>query len=493
LVNKFLIIVFALNFLLFQPHSYSEITQSEWNAVYNLTEEHIRENNWEKARFLLEYLRNLIIAHNEEERLQDFNPLEMRVAKLIEQNLEQLYQEGQNQLDNSEFSKALITFRKILHYCPDCKDAKELLEKTRNLRNTARGIKQKTVVVTSKITDKRQVGLRVYKPEKCFNGYTLFAHQLMGHVYLIDMDGAIVYRWSVDNNAMFARLKPDGNLLYNCTDSSGLQELDIKSNVIWYYLGDIDHAFQFLKNGNLLIEQNKISISKKNGLPYGCPRIEIISPDKNILWQWRGEKHIEELEQLMGLKISSLGAWENNNTCEILKDNPLAKKDSRFQEGNVIFSYNALDIIGIIDYPTGEIVWAWGYGILDGQHTPTMLDNGNLLIFDNGTNRGWSRVIELNPLTEEIVWEYHAEPKEDFYTKEMGNNFKLPNGNILICESMKNRIFEITPDGEVVWDFISTFHEITGGGIGIYRAYRYSPEYVQPLLDKIEKWRNEQK
>ena len=45
------------------------------------------------------------------------------------------------------------------------------------------------------------------------------------------------------------------------------------------------------------------------------------------------------------------------------------------------------------------------------QHAPTPLPNGNLLIFDNGTLRGYSRVIELNPLTEEIAWEYDGKPE----------------------------------------------------------------------------------
>jgi len=42
---------------------------------------------------------------------------------------------------------------------------------------------------------------------------------------------------------------------------------------------------------------------------------------------------------------------------------------------------------------------------LDGQHQPTMLPNGHIMVYDNGTRRGYSRVIELDPLSAEIVWE----------------------------------------------------------------------------------------
>jgi len=56
-----------------------------------------------------------------------------------------------------------------------------------------------------------------------------------------------------------------------------------------------------------------------------------------------------------------------------------------------------------------------------------MLKNGNILIFDNGSGRGWSRIIEVNPIGKEIVWEYHAEPKESFITRYWGSAQGLPN------------------------------------------------------------------
>ncbi|MDD5356212.1 MAG: arylsulfotransferase family protein [Candidatus Omnitrophica bacterium] len=196
------------------------------------------------------------------------------------------------------------------------------------------------------------------------------------------------------------------------------------------------------------------------------------------------------MKKLCGYKIKrgrGIG-WLNNNSCEMLQDNPLAKKDRRFREGNILCCFNALQMLGIIDYATKEVVWAWprNKGIIQSPHAPVMLDNGNILIFDNGAERGWSRVIELDPLAKKIVWEYHGEPKESFYSPTMSNAERLPNGNTLICEGAKNRIFEITPRGEIVWDFISTFNK-TAGTECIYRAFRYSPEYVKPLLEQIDK------
>jgi outer membrane protein assembly factor BamB len=169
--------------------------------------------------------------------------------------------------------------------------------------------------------------------------------------------------------------------------------------------------------------------------------------------------------------------WAHNNTCEVLPDNPTARQDTRFRAGNLLFSYRSLDIIGVIDRDSGDIVWAWGPGDLDGQHQPTMLPNGRIMIYDNGTCRGWSRVIELDPLGGEIVWSYTATPKESFFSGFISGAQRLPNQNTLICEGATGRLFEVTLDGEIVWEFKSPYTE--PGTHGIYRATRYPPQFSE--------------
>ena len=96
-------------------------------------------------------------------------------------------------------------------------------------------------------------------------------------------------------------------------------------------------------------------------------------------------------------------------------------------------------------------LWEWGQGQLEKPHHPTLLENGNVLIFDNGNQRKYTRVVELNPVNRHIVWEYKADPPESFYTSFGGSNQRLPNGNTLIVETGKGRAFEVTKEGEVVW------------------------------------------
>lgn len=356
--------------------------------------------------------------------------------------------------------------------------------------------------------------MKLYKPDTCYNGYTLFCHSYedpkasesgKGHIYLIDMEGNVAHEWTTQTaQQSFCRLLPNGNLLYPTRDRSkieeaGLRELDPDSNVVWYYHCRIDHDVQVLANGNLMLHTiiDRMVPVLGVGLKRN-PYILEITRDKKLVWEWRGEEHVDQLRELLPAKAwehfqtrirgEFSFDWAHNNTCQIIPQNATAEKEKerggpvRFKPGNIIFSYRSVDIIGVIDRETGKIVWAWGPGELDGQHKPHMLPNGNILIFDNGTLRGYSRVIELNPLTEQIEWEYTAELKEAFLSRYISGAQRLPNGNTLICEGAKCHLFEVTPEKEVAWDYVSPFKE--RGALAIYRCLRYSPEYVKPLLER---------
>ena len=93
----------------------------------------------------------------------------------------------------------------------------------------------------------------------------------------------------------------------------------------------------------------------------------------------------------------------------------------------------------------------------EAQDDATILANGHILVFDNGLQRGWSRVLEVDPLTDRIVWEYGATDRERFYSRGRGNAQRLPNGNTLIADSDNGRAFEVTHEGDLVWEFRNPF------------------------------------
>ena len=130
--------------------------------------------------------------------------------------------------------------------------------------------------------------------------------------------------------------------------------------------------------------------------------------------------------------------------------------------GDILASSRPTSTVIRIERKSGNIVWKLGPPILAGQHAPTPLENGNILIFDNGVHRlddplPFSRVIEINPATKEIGWTYQDRPVSNFFSPRMGNAQRLSNGNTLINEAFFGRFFEVTRDGEIVWEYVNPY------------------------------------
>ncbi len=143
----------------------------------------------------------------------------------------------------------------------------------------------------------------------------------------------------------------------------------------------------------------------------------------------------------------------HTNTVTILDDR-LAARIPAFKAGNLLISCRNISTIAVLDPESGAIVWATT-GPWKWQHEPSVLDNGHLLLLDNKGNNGYSRVLELDPVTLEIAWEYSGTPPESFSTLELGSAARLPSGNTLITESYKGHAFEVTADKNIVWDFLN--------------------------------------
>jgi hypothetical protein len=111
----------------------------------------------------------------------------------------------------------------------------------------------------------------------------------------------------------------------------------------------------------------------------------------------------------------------------------------------------------------------------------TLLDDGHILVLDNGVRRRASRVLEMDPAGGQIVWSYGEEAQQSFLTKERGCSQQLGNGNTLICDSQRGRVFEVTPAGETVWEFWNP--ELRGESRRrLYRFERLPSARVELLL-----------
>ena len=341
----------------------------------------------------------------------------------------------------------------------------------------------------------------VYNPSKTFNGYTLFVPGSKKEALLIDVKGQVVHRWKMRHDIRItAELLPNGNLLCGgmtpevplpeISGSAGeLVEVNWDGELIWKYEDPYLDAHDWCRtqSGNTLISRfvpipKDIAAKIKGGIPdtelngvMWCDALQEITPNGKVVWEWLAYEHIDFDEDVI-CPLCTRDTWTYINSLEVLPDE------------NILVSFRNIDTIAIIDKTTGHYKWRWGRGEIAHQHTPTLLDNGNILLFDNGLHRrnpvclSYSRVLEVNPKTNKIEWEYTDPNTASFYSCICSNAQRLPNGNTLICESIKGRILEVTPDKEKVWEYISPYfgyfhrHNI-GWSNMMYRAYRYGPDY----------------
>jgi len=342
----------------------------------------------------------------------------------------------------------------------------------------------------------------VHDRTRAYDGYTLFAPHYGKDMWLIDMEGLVVHNWKMKYMlGGDGRLLPNGNLLrlnktmkepllFFGSVAQELVEVDWDGNVVWKYEDPyMHHDFDRMENGNTVLNRHvlipdDVAAKVKGGVPgteledgMWSNGFQEITPDGKVVWEWLGFEHMDpEIDVCCPLCPRTI--WGYVNAIFVLP------------EGDVLASFRELNTVAIIDKQTGAIKWRWGAPYeLGHQHNPTLLDNGNVLIFDNGYHRRTqreisiideSRVIEVNPKTGDIEWEYKDENVQNFYSGIMGSAERLPNGNTLICESVKGRIFEVTPDKEIVWEFISPFYypwQDMGVTNIIFKAHRYGRDY----------------
>ncbi|MEX1024988.1 MAG: aryl-sulfate sulfotransferase [Planctomycetota bacterium] len=256
------------------------------------------------------------------------------------------------------------------------------------------------------------------------------------------------------------------------------------------------------------------------------------------------EPPTEAEEAKIAAQMAAIGYAGGDDDQEEDEDDPETKerkarvKDADWMHTNAI-AYNAAldqivlsvrryDEIWIIDHgltteeakgPAGDLLYRWGnpyaYGMgkweerqLHGQHNVQWIPEGrmgagNLICFDNGARpQEWSRAVEWwaprdasgrypRPAGQpwgpaEPEWIYEAPTPENFYSPFISGVQRQPNGTTLICSGASGHVFEVTPAGEVVWDWKSPFtitaDEVPGDDLkkfpnALFRAERYAADH----------------
>jgi uncharacterized protein (UPF0248 family) len=365
---------------------------------------------------------------------------------------------------------------------------------------------------------RRGVGLRACDAERAFAGFTLFAPHFVGNktAYLVDLNGKIAHTWTLPYPpGLSGYLTERGTLFYNgrSPEENFLSRFPFKGGVVleadWNgkVLWEVRHPHHhhhgiLLRNGNVLLHcmgevPEEIARRVKGGMVekamlsgqyaplseaeagkmYSDSLAEVTRTGETV-WEWRTWEHLDPEADGISEVQAPRTMWAQGNSVQELAN------------GDILASFRPTSTVVRIARETGKIVWKLGPPTVAGQHAPTLLANGNILIFDNGTHRlddsmPYSRAIEVNPATNEIVWKYQDYPSWNFFSPRMGIAQRLGNGNTLLTESSFGRFFEVTHEGEIVWEYVNPFfgRPFFGGPPRaetnqVFRALRYSPEEI---------------
>jgi hypothetical protein len=346
-----------------------------------------------------------------------------------------------------------------------------------------------------------KAGVTHYDRQRASAGYNLYT-DYTDAVSMMDMDGHVVHTWKLPAGEgaerEMARLLPDGSLF---SLGRTLVKLSWDSTEQWRV--SPKHGQTFTHDLDVLADGSIIALSLDeqttyNGYAVKMESIEHLSArDRSLHDSWSALAALPELHGFHPAtrfdgegdaasreyykKTGVLVDYYHANTLRALPDTPLGRQDRRFRKGNWLIGLRQVSLIAILDQDTKKIVWGWGPGTLDHPHSPVMLQDGQILVFDNGFDRGYSRLVKMNPATGQVTWTYEAKPRSSFFTAERGYVQPLPNGNLLVTLSSNGQAVELTPDGQIVWEF---YHpEIQNGARrAIYRMVRYPAAMVERLL-----------
>jgi hypothetical protein len=275
-----------------------------------------------------------------------------------------------------------------------------------------------------------------------------------------------------------AWLLEDGGILFNFQDKSfpyggGLVRLDRDSRIVWSLPLNTHHDVIVEPDGTIVVPSMHY---RPEGIPdfphlkpwYYEDTVLRVSPDGKVLSEVSVLKALASYPGFLSMNYAEGLEVTASDPTHVNGAEPLpaawAERFPMFAPGDLLVSLRNMNAIVVIDPRTDRVKWALA-GLFAKQHDADYLPNGNLMVFDNAGGDpacGGSRVLEIDPASQAIVWSYDGCGGLPFHTDIRGSQQLLTNGNVLVIESQGGRVLEVARDDQrVVWEYVNAI-EVEG-------------------------------
>ena len=296
-------------------------------------------------------------------------------------------------------------------------------------------------------------------------------HEALYGVRLYDQEGNELHYWPVH----YDRLDPDGrspnniilngfsvfedgSLAINFNLGGTLAKLDACGDTIWKLDGGFHHVVNRSFDGSIWAWK-----------VYSLAQID--PADGAIMREIRLFEDVILANDQMGI-FGILKSDEPNptqfrfdpfhpNDVEILGPD-IAGAFDQFEAGDILISLRTPNLVAVIDADTFKVKW-WQHGPWHRQHDPDFQPDGTITVFDNRLDLGQSQLIRIDPDTHHWSVVFRGSDEMPFYTRIAGQHQILENGNLLLTASRSGRVLELSPDGELLWEFANLFDETRNG------------------------------
>ena len=362
------------------------------------------------------------------------------------------------------------------------------------------------LIIPSLSYSQNKPSLQVFDKSKVCDGYILWQDKTK--CQLIDREGKVIYNFPGNLCAFFNDKKEIAAHVGGCLVVYN-KDLDI----IWKKNLYVDHDLIITPDNKIMVYS--VDYDTINNLNIRFDNIYCFDTLGKQIYKWStldqykylltymfentnafrykisNSKNPDTLLYKISKSLTGITKNENDrelfhmNAFQMIPSNSSEKKDSAFRKGNLLLSFcnyndSLLSFIAIVNPANYKILWHYVQKEGKQIHTPSMLENGNILMYVNSSckkSNDSSSVIEVNPLTKQVVWEYVEKFPDPQPRCSHGSCQRLPNGNTLIS-NISGYIYEVTPNNKIVWQWYTseTSH--------LYRAFLYQKKQLKWLLNE---------